>query len=163
MHPVRKQRLITVLFILFGSAAVVGIALYALKDNINLFYPPSKIAAGEAAVGTKLKAGGCVVPGSIKRAEQGLEIAFDITDGLATVGVVYTGLLPDLFGEGEAAVVDGALNSAGVIEATKVLAKHDENYVPVEVSDSLNAGGEEEATRDYAEDIKTCKGLKYDS
>jgi cytochrome c-type biogenesis protein CcmE len=159
MHPVRKQRLITVLLIVLGSSVVIGLVLFALKENINLFYPPSKIQ--EAPVGSKIKVGGCVVPGSVKYANEDLRVRFVITDGMASLSVDYTGMLPDLFAEGEAAIADGRLNEEGVLVASQVLAKHDETYTPVEVADALNE--QETETRDYAQDVKTCKGLKYDS
>ena len=152
MHPQRKQRLITVIFIVVASSVAIGLMLYAARESINLFYPPSKIVAGEAPVGRTLKAGGCVVPGSIERSTTDLGIRFLITDGMASVPVSYSGILPDLFEEGEAAVVDGKLNENGVIDATRVLAKHDEPYMPPEVSDTLKTDG--------SEHIKTCEALK---
>ena len=152
MHPQRKQRLITVIFIVLVSSTAVGLMLYAARESINLFYPPSKIIAGEAPLDRTLKAGGCVVPGSIVRSTTDLGVQFEITDGMASVPVSYTGILPDLFEEGEAAVVDGKLNSEGMIMATRVLAKHDETYMPPEVSDALQAEG--------AEHVKTCEALK---
>lgn len=159
MHPVRRQRLITVLLIVLGSAVVIGLALFALKENINLFYPPSKIQ--DAPIGSKIKVGGCVVPGTVEYAKEDLRVKFVITDGMASLTVDYTGMLPDLFAEGEAAIADGRLNDERVLIATQVLAKHDETYTPVEVADALN--DQDTPTRDYAQDVKTCKGLKYDS
>ena len=153
MHPLRKRRLITVLFIVAASSVAVGLMLYAARESINLFYPPSKILAGEAPIDRTLKAGGCVVPGSIQRSNTDLSVNFLITDGMAEVPVSYTGILPDLFEEGEAAVVDGKINSEGVIMATRVLAKHDETYMPPEVSDALQDA-------EGADHVKTCEALK---
>lgn len=158
MHPVRKQRLITVLFIVVVSSVVVGLVLYAARESINLFYPPQKIVAGEAPIGRAIKAGGCVVPGSVVRSKTSLDIRFEITDGVASIPVEYTGILPDLFAEGEAAVIDGKLDENLTMFATRVLAKHDETYTPTEVSDSLNADQPE-----GAEHVKTCEVLEYDS
>lgn len=159
MHPLRKQRLLTVIFIVLGSSIAAGLMLYAARESINLFYPPSKIVSGEAPVDRSIKAGGCVVPGSIKRIGEGLQITFEITDGIATIPVEYEGIEPDLFGEGEAAVVDGKLNESGVLVATRLLAKHDENYTPAEVSENLQGGDEEQG----ADHVKTCETIKYDS
>lgn len=154
MHPLRKQRLAMVVFILVFSGIAVGLLVYALSENINLFYPPSKIAAGEVPVDTRIRGGGCVKPGSIKRATDSLQVSFIITDGLAEVPVSYTGILPDLFAEGEAAVVNGVIDREGIFQANQVLAKHDENYMPPEVADSMKDTGEHQAT---------CKELNYGS
>lgn len=154
MHPVRKQRLIIVLFIVVFSSLAIGLMAYALRENINLFYPPSTIAAGEVPQNTRIRAGGCVKPGSVARASDSLLVNFVITDGNADVPVTYSGILPDLFAEGEAAVVNGMINAAGVFEASEVLAKHDENYMPPEVAEAMKDKGEHQAT---------CKGMTYDS
>ncbi|MFT7387481.1 MAG: cytochrome c-type biogenesis protein CcmE [Candidatus Endobugula sp.] len=137
MHPVRKQRLFIVLFIVIFSSIAVLLMTYALRENINLFYPPSKIVAGDAPTQTRIRGGGCVLQGSIIRSMDSLETRFTLTDGIAQIDVTYTGILPDLFAEGEAAVVNGMLNEAGVFEATEVLAKHDEAYMPPEVAEAM--------------------------
>ena len=139
MHPVRKQRLILVVFIALLSSAAIGLVLFAMRENLNLFYPPAKILAGEAPLDRTIRAGGCVVPGSIVRVDDSLQIHFAVTDGTATLKASYTGILPDLFAEGEAAVLTGKLNDQQVFEATQVLAKHDETYTPSEVADSVAA------------------------
>lgn len=159
MHPVRKQRLITVLLIVFASTLVVGLSAYALRENINLFYPPSKIISGEAPIGKTIKAGGCVVPGSFKQLDEGLNVRFSVTDGIGSIDVLYEGFLPDLFEEGEAAVLEGELSEDGVFMATEVLAKHDESYTPTEVAETVQT---DEAIAGE-EHLKTCKGVKYDS
>lgn len=158
MHPVRKQRLLTVLFIVVASTIGIGLIVYSLNDNMNMFYPPSKILAGEVPDGKRVRAGGCVVPGSIKRDEKTLKVAFNVTDGGATLPVTYEGILPDLFAEGEAAVLTGAMDS-GIFVASKVLAKHDETYMPREVSDTLA----EDDPNDPRNHSKTCEGLDYGS
>ena len=137
MHPVRKQRLYLVLFVVVFSSAAIGLMAYALRGNINLFYPPAEVAAGNAPVGQPLRIGGMVVEGSIKRSEDSLKVEFQLTDYQATVPVVYEGILPDLFGEGQGAVAAGKLNARGVLLASEVLAKHDENYMPPEVAEAL--------------------------
>jgi len=141
MHPVRKQRLLIVLFVVVFSSAAIGLMVYALSGNINLFFPPAEVAAGNAPVGTPIRVGGMVKEGSVQRSDDSLEIRFEVTDFQATVPGVYTGILPDLFGEGQGAVASGVLNAAGVLEASEVLAKHDENYMPPEVADALEKSG----------------------
>jgi cytochrome c-type biogenesis protein CcmE len=152
MHPVRKQRLIMVIFIVVFASVAVGLMAYALRENINLFYPPAKIVSGEAPVDKRIRAGGCVLPGQVKRASDSLDVSFLITDGAANVEVHFTGILPDLFAEGEAVVVNGRLNGDGVFMATEVLAKHDENYTPPEVAESMQGTGEHQ---------NTCEGMSY--
>ena len=138
MHPKRKQRLILVLFLLFGFSVVLGLALYALSENINLFYNPTQIANGEAPEGARIRAGGMVVDGSVSRDSVTLANKFSLTDYNSTMHVEYTGILPDLFREGQGIVALGRLNSNNVLIADEVLAKHDENYMPPEVAESLN-------------------------
>lgn len=137
MHPIRKQRLIIVLFIVFGASVAVGLVSFALRSNINLFYPPVDIVAGKAPIGKKIRAGGMVLTGSVKRATDSLRVEFVVTDYKANVTVVYEGILPDLFSEGEGVVAAGELDEEGVFYATEVLAKHDENYMPPEVKDAI--------------------------
>ena len=142
MHPIRKQRLIIVLLIVFGAAIAVAFASFALRENINLFYPPADIAAGKAPVGKSIRAGGMVLEGSVKRDPNSLRVEFVVTDYKASVQVVYSGILPDLFGEGQGVVAAGKLDQNGVFYATEVLAKHDENYMPPEVQAALDASEE---------------------
>jgi cytochrome c-type biogenesis protein CcmE len=147
MHPARKQRLYIILFIVIFSSIAVLLMTYALRENINLFYPPSKIIAGEAPIDRTIRAGGCVVTGSVVRSNKNLDVSFRITDGAVDMTVNYSGILPDLFTEGEAVVVNGKLNDAGVFNATEVLAKHDENYMPPEVAEAMaQAGGDHQET-----------------
>jgi cytochrome c-type biogenesis protein CcmE len=141
MHPVRRQRLFLVLFVAIFATVAVGLVVYALRGNINLFYPPAEVVAGRAPVGQPIRLGGMVVKGSVERAADSLEIHFQLTDFKATVPVVYTGILPDLFGEGQGAVASGILNEQGVLEATEILAKHDEKYMPPEVAATLGDAG----------------------
>ena len=150
MHPVRKQRLILVIFIVFFSSLAVGLMAYALRENINLFYPPSKIVSGEAPVDTQIRAGGCVLPGSVERDADSLAVSFLVTDGAAQLQVQYDGILPDLFAEGEAVVVNGRLDGDGVFQASQVLAKHDETYMPPEVAEAMKNSGEHQ---DSCEDM----------
>jgi cytochrome c-type biogenesis protein CcmE len=137
MHPHRKQRLIWVSLIVVLSSAAIGLVAFALRDNINLFYPPSDVVAGKAPVDRNIRLGGMVVEGSIERSDTSLTTEFWVTDYEASVAVRYTGILPDLFDEGQGVVAEGRLNEAGVLIASQVLAKHDENYMPPEVAAAL--------------------------
>lgn len=134
MHPVRRKRLIVIVFILAGAAVTATLVLSALEENINLFYPPEQVAGGEAPVGKRIRVGGMVLEGSVERARDSLEVGFVLTDRRGSdVGVRYSGILPDLFREGQGILVTGELDQAGVFQADEVLAKHDENYMPPEL------------------------------
>ena len=143
MHPVRKQRLYLVLFIVVFSSAAIGLVAYAMRGNINLFYPPAEVAQGNAPVGQAIRVGGMVAEGSVQRADDSLEVRFMLTDFEASVPVVYEGILPDLFDEGQGAVASGKLGEDGVLVASEVLAKHDENYMPPEVLEALEQSGDD--------------------
>ncbi len=144
MHPVRKQRLYLVLFIALFSSIAIGLVVYALRGNINLFYPPADVAAGMAPVGQPIRVGGMVLEDSLQRSADSLAIRFKLTDYQESVAVVYEGILPDLFAEGQGAVASGVLNDEGVLEASEILAKHDENYMPPEVTHALESSGYDE-------------------
>jgi cytochrome c-type biogenesis protein CcmE len=124
------------LIVLLSSAAI-GLVAFALRDNINLFYPPSEVAAGNAPADRNIRLGGMVVEGSIERSETSLATQFLVTDYEASVSVRYTGILPDLFAEGQGVVAEGRLNASRELIATQILAKHDENYMPPEVAAAL--------------------------
>lgn len=155
MHPIRKQRLLLVIAIIVAGSLAVGLLTYALNDNMNLFYPPSRIVEGSAPLDKTIRAGGCVVPGSIRKARDSLKVNFDVTDGMAVLPVTYEGILPDLFGEGEAAVLTGRLQENGSFNATTVLAKHDENYMPTEVAETM------QGSADGKNHTATCKTMKF--
>ncbi len=140
MKPQRKQRLIMIGFLFFGAAAVVGFLLLALQENVDLFYPPDKIVAGAAPVDKRIRAGGMVVDGSVKRGDS-LDVSFVLSDlAGADFEVRYSGILPDLFREGQGIVATGKLNTDGVFVAEQVLAKHDENYMPPELAGMVQEG-----------------------
>lgn len=141
MNPKRKKRLYIVLFIVAGVGVSVGLTLFALSQNINLFYSPTQIAAGEAPVGTRIRAGGMVVEGSVKRDTKSLKVEFEVTDFQNKVPVIYSGILPDLFREGQGIVAQGEMDAQGKLQAVEVLAKHDENYMPPEVAEALEKAG----------------------
>ncbi len=137
MHPVRKQRLMVVLFIVVATSVAAALVFFALRENMNLFYPPADIAAGKAPIGTNIRAGGMVKKGSVNKAGDSLRVDFVVTDYAADLRVTYTGILPDLFEEEQGVVVAGKLDPTGLFVAHEVLAKHDENYMPPEVADAL--------------------------
>lgn len=141
MNPVRKKRLIIIIAILLGVATTAALGLSALQQNINLFYTPSQIMKGEAPQGARIRAGGLVKEGSVSRSEDSLTVDFVVTDGDADTGIQYRGILPDLFREGQGIVAMGRLNEANVLIADEILAKHDENYMPPEVSSALEKTG----------------------
>ncbi|TWC42929.1 cytochrome c-type biogenesis protein CcmE [Pseudomonas sp. SJZ079] len=141
MNPVRKKRLFIVLAVLAGFGIAVALALSALQQNINLFYSPTQIANGEAPQGTRIRAGGMVEMGSVKRSGDSLETDFVVTDGVKSVTIRYSGILPDLFREGQGIVAMGKLDAQGLLVADEVLAKHDENYMPPEVMQALEQSG----------------------
>ena len=136
MNPKRKQRLMVVLSLLAGAGATVALTLLALNENLNLFYPPDQIVSGEAPTQTRIRAGGMVMAGSVARQANGLDVSFVLTDYEGSdFEVRYSGILPDLFREGQGILVQGQLGSDGVFKADEVLAKHDENYMPPELAD----------------------------
>ena len=137
MHPVRRQRLGVVLIVVIFSSLAIGLVMYAMRGNINLFYPPSEVVAGIAPQGKAIRVGGMVQDKSVQRSADSLQVKFVITDFQASVEVIYDGILPDLFGEGQGVVVLGLLGSDGKFTASEVLAKHDENYMPPEIAESL--------------------------
>ncbi|BDF94982.1 MULTISPECIES: cytochrome c maturation protein CcmE [Pseudoalteromonas] len=143
MNPRRKKRLLAVTAIVFGVGAVIGLVLYALQENINLFYTPSELVEGKGPnkekphIGQKLRIGGMVVPGSVIRDETSLQVSFKLIDTGPLVTIKYQGILPDLFREGQGIVAQGVLVEPNVIEAFEVLAKHDEEYMPAEVAEAV--------------------------
>jgi cytochrome c-type biogenesis protein CcmE len=141
MNPLRKKRLLIILGILVGVGVAVGLALSALQQNINLFYTPTQIAAGEAPQDARIRAGGMVKEGSVSRSADSLDVAFVVTDYAQDVTIRYRGILPDLFREGQGIVALGRLNGEGELVADEVLAKHDENYMPPEVTKALQESG----------------------
>jgi cytochrome c-type biogenesis protein CcmE len=142
VNPLRKKRLLIILAILAGVAIAVALALSALQQNINLFYTPTQIANGEAPQDTRIRAGGMVAKDSLKRTGDSLDVEFVVTDFAKNVTIRYRGILPDLFREGQGIVALGKLNADGVLIADEVLAKHDENYMPPEVTKALKDSGQ---------------------
>lgn len=139
MTPRRRRRLLLVAVLLAGVAITTALTLYALQQNVNLFYSTSQIAAGEAPRERVIRVGGMVVAGSVQRNPESLKVAFDLSDGEEAITVEYDGILPDLFREGQGIVARGQLVGERRVRASEVLAKHDENYMPPEVAASMKA------------------------
>lgn len=138
MNTLRKKRLLLIVLLLVGFAAFISLALMALKENINLFYGVTQIYNGEAPKDKQIRAGGMVEKGSLVRQSDSLTVEFKITDFQHELTVVYKGILPDLFREGQGVVAIGKLKD-NVFYADQILAKHDEKYMPPEVAGSLKA------------------------
>ena len=137
MTPARKRKMGVILLMLAVVGIAIALVLYALRQNISLFYTPTQIAQGDAAGTHSIRAGGMVVPGSIIRKSGDLTVHFKITDYKHTVNVIYRGVLPDLFREGQGVVAQGELIDNQHFKAVTVLAKHDEKYMPPEVRDAV--------------------------
>lgn len=142
MTPARKKRLSLILLMIVGVGVGVGFALNALNENIMFFFSPADIQAGKAPVNKDFRVGGVVVEGSVSRPGEGLTVEFGLTDNASEVKVKYTGILPDLFREGQGIIANGRLNPQGEFIAQEVLAKHDENYMPPEVMEAMKESGQ---------------------
>ena len=140
MNPKRRKLLITTIFIVLGAGAAAAFALMAFQENLLYFYSPLQVKHGEAPDNRPFRLGGLVVHGSVKRDPQSLAVVFELTDTVEKIRVTYEGILPDLFREGQGIVANGSLTD-GVFVASEVLAKHDENYMPPEVADAIEAAG----------------------
>ena len=138
----RSRRKMLVAMVIFGVSIATVLALTAFDENLLYFYSPTQIHAGEAPQNRSFRVGGLVVDGSVRREENSLAVQFDLTDNAEVVPVSYTGILPDLFREGQGIVAMGRLDASGLFVADEVLAKHDENYMPPEVADALNTAHE---------------------
>jgi cytochrome c-type biogenesis protein CcmE len=133
----KRPRLYFILFVLGCLSSSVALALYALQDNISYFYAPHEALARHVAPGTVFRLGGLVKKGSLEKRADDLSVAFTVTDLKDEVRVVYKGLLPDLFREGQGVIATGAFDGQGRFAATQLLAKHDEKYMPPEVAKAL--------------------------
>ena len=137
----RRQRMLVVGLVIAGVAAAVGLSLRAFQENLLFFYTPSQVLAGEAPAGKKFRLGGMVEKGSIRRETGELEVRFTVVDKTDTITVAYSGVLPDLFRDGQGVIALGYLQPDGTFRAEEVLAKHDENYMPPEVAKALAEQG----------------------
>ena len=158
MNPRRKKRLVLASSLVVGVAVVASLLLYALNSNLNLFYTPSEIVNGKVdtgvkpSVGDRIRIGGMVTEGSLVRDPKSLHVSFAVHDAAGgQVMVTYDDLLPDLFREGQGVVAQGVLTGPGQLEATEVLAKHDENYMPPEVAEAM---GKDHQKMMYTEEQK---------
>jgi cytochrome c-type biogenesis protein CcmE len=138
MNPIRKRRLLLVLVLLLAAAAATTLVAMALQRNVAYLYTPSEVLKGEAGDHARFRLGGMVQAGSFKRAPGSMEAHFAVDDGDATLPVVYTGILPDLFREKQAVIATGRMQG-NIFVAEEVLAKHDETYMPKEVADKMGA------------------------
>jgi len=137
MKPARKQRLILITLMVIGASIATAFALKSFNENLMYFFSTTDVVEGKAPNSTLFRLGGMVIKGSVERPGDGMMVRFKLTDFSKEVTVEYTGILPDLFREGQGIVANGKLNTQGVFIAEEVLAKHDENYMPPEVKDSL--------------------------
>jgi len=142
----RGKRLILILAALALLGGATALVLSAMRENLVFFHTPSEVAEGKAPFGRTFRIGGMVVDGSLERLPDGVTLRFAVTDTAKTIPVVYRGALPDLFSEGKGAVVQGRLGSDGVFVASEVLAKHDENYMPVEAQHAVDQAQRAAAT-----------------
>ena len=139
MKPQRKRRMILIVVIVLAVGLATGLATYALRQNINLFYTPSQLLANQAPEGARIRAGGLVVKGSLQRDPKSLAVRFALSDLKQQIIVTYTGILPDLFRAGQGIIATGHYDH-GILHADEILAKHDEKYQPPELKGmNLNA------------------------
>jgi len=136
----RTKRIAMVAGGLTALAVVAGLVLSAFQQNLVFFFTPSQVAANEAPLGKTFRIGGMVETGSVKRQPDGVTVRFVVTDTAKSVPVEYHGALPDLFREGKGVVAQGRVGPDGVFQASEVLAKHDENYMPPEAAEALKQG-----------------------
>lgn len=142
----RRQRLLIVGLVIVGVVIAVGLTLRAFDENMLYFYTPSQIAAGEAPAGKKFRLGGMVTKGSVHREPGQLAMQFEVADTTKSLRVTYSGVLPDLFREGQGVIAHGVMLPDGTFKAEEVLAKHDENYMPPEVAQALREQGHPDTT-----------------
>lgn len=133
----RQKRLVYIVVALAAVGLAVGLVLNALKDNVSLYFTPTQVYNKEVPQDRSFRIGGLVEAGSLKREGDGLTVHFVITDLKKSMPVVYKGILPDLFKEGKGVVAEGKMEADGLMHASEVLAKHDENYMPPEAADAL--------------------------
>jgi cytochrome c-type biogenesis protein CcmE len=145
----RKKRIAIVIAILAGMAIAAALILTAFEKNLLYFYSPTQIVNGEAPDSRSFRIGGLVMTDSVKRNKDTLDVSFILTDTINEIEVVYNGILPDLFREGQGIVANGKLDENKLFQADEVLAKHDENYMPPEVAQALKEAGAEIPHQQY--------------
>jgi cytochrome c-type biogenesis protein CcmE len=155
MTPRQKKNLYIVIGAIAGLGAAVGLVLYALQDNVSLYFTPTQVFNKEAPQGRSFRIGGLVEVGSIEREKDGLTVRFSITDTHRVMPVIYKGILPDLFKEGKGVVAEGKIEASdNIFHAREVLAKHDENYMPPEAKDAIDKANK--ARADAASGVTTA-------
>jgi cytochrome c-type biogenesis protein CcmE len=147
MTPTRYRRLFAVLFVLAGVGVAAALGLTAFRKNILYYYTPAQVASGAAERGRPFRMGGLVAMGSVQRVPNSLTVHFVLTDMQKSVPITYTGILPDLFREGQGIVVHGALSDDGSFTADEVLAKHDQKYMPPEVAEAIKKAQQQQAAQ----------------
>ncbi|MGB5737315.1 MAG: cytochrome c maturation protein CcmE [Thiohalocapsa sp.] len=150
----RQKRLVFVGLAIAGVGIAASLALSALQSNIAYFFSPTQVMASEHPTDAVFRVGGLVVKDTLARQPDGLTVRFDVTDNAATVPVSYTGILPDLFGEGQGVVAKGRIGDDGMFYAEEVLAKHDESYMPPEVADTLQTAHVDGVVEATAQSLK---------
>ncbi len=156
MTPKRKKRLMVILAIVCGVGIAVALAVNAFRQNMLYFFTPTQIKAGEQPDKRSFRLGGLVAKNSVERAKDSLLIRFDVTDTHETIKVEYSGILPDLFREGQGVVAIGQMGEKEVFKADEILAKHDENYMPPEVADALEQAHNKGVAEKAAMDVKSA-------
>ena len=142
MSPRQKQRMYIVIAVIVAAFIVIGFAMFASRDNLNLYYSPEQVHNGEAPLEKTIRVGGLVVPGTLVKGTETLSVEFSLVDGSSEEIIVsYDGILPDLFREGQGIIARGTLVQGNHFIAEEILAKHDEEYMPPEVSATLEAQG----------------------
>ncbi len=137
----KHRRLAFVAAAMLALGGAVALVLNAFDDSLVFFYTPSDLAEKDVPEGHRMRIGGLVEEGSLERSDDGLTVKFRVTDLTTALPVTYTGMLPDLFREGQGVVAEGVATAGGVFRADSILAKHDENYMPPEVAEALEASG----------------------
>jgi cytochrome c-type biogenesis protein CcmE len=138
----KRRRLYMVIVGMVCLAVATGLVLNAFNQDLVFFYSPSEVAKNPPSPGRVIRIGGLVETGSLKRVGSGPGITFKVTDGKFDLNVAYSGVLPDLFREGQGVVAEGALDQSGALVASQILAKHDEKYMPPEVVAALKKSGQ---------------------
>lgn len=141
MNPKRRKLLLLTIFIVIGTSTAVGLVLTAFRQNLLYFYSPLQVKDGEAPTSRAFRIGGLVINGSVKRDPKSLAVQFGLTDTVSNITVIYNGVLPDLFREGQGIIASGRLLPNGEFKATEVLAKHDAKYMPPEVAAAIKKAG----------------------
>ena len=142
----RHKKLLVIVLALAGIGIAAALILNAFQSNLVFFFSPTQVANGESPSDRAFRIGGLVEDGSVKRDPDGLTVRFVVTDTAKSMNVVYKGILPDLFKEGKGVVAEGKMGSDGLFNATQVLAKHDENYMPPEAASALEQAAKAQKT-----------------